>query len=104
MANELVNKYFWPHASAVIAHINAVITRDDEREVLYKLIQKPQDKFHTSWVRDNVFKRSLEIDQVERILNKLERGHWVRLVKTASTGGRPLTHWEVTLYVDKFNL
>jgi hypothetical protein len=91
----LVRDYFWPHARAALRQVGLTDRHRHMRRVLRWLkIHHDGRPISLKDIRREALGGSLDAEQTEDLLDRLEQAGWLRR-ETKETGGRPIHRWVV---------
>jgi hypothetical protein len=93
-AIRLVRDYFWPHARAALRQIGLSEQHANARRALRWLRANHKTEVSREEVRRIALSRNLDADATEKLLARLVKAGWLRLV-TIKTAGRPSRRWQV---------
>ena len=94
----LVRDYFWPHARSAIRLIGIDDNHATARRLLRWLQKRGStDPISREEVRRVALAQTLDADQTQALLDRLERAGWLRkqVAEHGPAGGRPVTRWEI---------
>ena len=95
-AVELVREYFAPHSQAALRQIGFSDRQTDARRVLRWLKAEARRTVSREEVRRQALSRSLDADQTQKLIDRLENSGWLREVtKARESAGRPPRRWIV---------
>src|SRR5262249_40845873 len=93
-AVRLWREYFWPHSRAALRQIGLTESHTHDRRALcwIQINRKPEVSLLD--IRREALGRRLDAEQTRRLLDRLVRAGWLKLV-TTKTGGRAIHRWLV---------
>jgi uncharacterized protein DUF3987 len=93
-AIRLIRDYFWPHARAALRQIGLTDRHKHVRKILRWIKTHGREQVSLMDVRREALGGSLDAEQTEDLLDRMEMAGWLRR-DTAKTGGRPRHRWLV---------
>ena len=93
-AIHLVRDYFWPHSRAAIRQIGLNERHSNARRLFRWILARKKEEISLQDVRRDALGQSLDADQTQDLLAKMEKAGWLRM-KTGRTAGRSKHRWEV---------
>jgi hypothetical protein len=93
-AIHLVRDYFWPHSRAAIRQIGLNERHANARRLFRWILARKKDEISLQDARRDALGQSLDADQTQDLLAKMEKAGWLRM-KTGRTAGRSKHRWEV---------
>ena len=93
-AIHLVRDYFWPHSRAAIRQIGLNERHANARRLFRWILARKKDEISLQDARRDALGQSLDADQTQELLAKMEKAGWLRM-KTGRTAGRSKHRWEV---------
>jgi hypothetical protein len=93
-AIRLIRDYFWPHARAALRQIGMTDRHKHVRKILRWIKSYGREQISLMDVRRDALGGSLDADQTEALLDRMELAGWL-CRDTTKTGGRPRHRWLV---------
>src|ERR1700730_18154141 len=86
--------YFWPHSRAAIRQIGLNERHANARRLFRWILARKKDEIALQDARRDALGQSLDADQTQDLLAKMEKAGWLRM-KTSRTTGRSKHRWDV---------